>query len=206
MISLDTKIVSLGREPAIRIAQFALRWCKRELGVNNRKKYLPTWYIRMAPEDDLCGEYDDELNEVLIYWDQCEDVRELISTCIHEWVHQTQPITSKYFKYPGSYSRNPYERAARYREKKYTPILWEQIKNKVNKEDGRSNKDIKTFRGRTYEKNQRHEGRKAKVRRQREVKRIEVRYFNFKTSQFRYRIKRRGRERFLNGYVHNQSS
>ena len=160
MISLDTKIVSLGREPAIRIAQFALRWCKRELGVNNRKKYEPVWYIRMAPEDDLCGEYDDELNEVLIYWDQCEDVRELISTCIHEWVHQTQPITTKYFKYPGSYSRNPYERAARYREKKYTPILWEQIKNKVNKEDGRSNQNIKTLRSGPYEKNQRHEGRK----------------------------------------------
>jgi hypothetical protein len=132
MIYLNTPIAHLGREPSVRIANMALRWCKREFGINNRKKYLAQWYVRKGHTPDICGEYDDTDNEVLIYWDQCEDVRELISTCIHEWTHQLQPITTKYYKYPGSYSRNPYERQARYREKKYTPILWDSIKNKVN--------------------------------------------------------------------------
>jgi hypothetical protein len=141
MIYLSTPISRLGREPTVRIANMAMRWCRTNLGVNRRKKYEPLWYIHKGYEDKVCGEYDDTDNEVHIYWDQCEDVRELIETCIHEWTHQLQPITSKYYKYPGSYSRNPYERQARYNEKKYTPILWDNIKYKVN---GRSNKGPKT--------------------------------------------------------------
>jgi hypothetical protein len=141
MIYLSTPISRLGREPTVRIANMALRWCMRNLGVNNRKKYAPIWYIHKGCGDNVCGEYDDGDNEVHIYWDQCEDIRELIQTCIHEWTHQLQPITTKYYKYPGSYSRNPYERQARYNEKKYTPILWDEIKYKIN---GRSNKGPKT--------------------------------------------------------------
>jgi hypothetical protein len=137
MIYLSTPISRLGREPTVRIANMALRWCRTNLGVNNRKKYAPVWYVHKGYEDKICGEYDDTDNEVHIYWDQCEDVRELIETCIHEWTHQLQPIKTKYYKYPGSYSRNPYERQARYNEKKYTPILWDKIKYKIN---GRSNK------------------------------------------------------------------
>jgi hypothetical protein len=137
MIYLSTPISRLGREPTVRIANMALRWCRTNLGVNNRKKYAPIWYVHKGCGDNICGEYDDSDNEVHIYWDQCEDIRELIQTCIHEWTHQLQPITTKYYKYPGSYSRNPYERQARYNEKKYTPILWDEIKYKVN---GRSNK------------------------------------------------------------------
>jgi hypothetical protein len=133
MIYLSTPISRLGRQPTVRIANMALRWCERELGVNNRKKYKPVWTIRKGYEPDLCGEYDDEDNEIHVYWDNCDTVRELIQTCIHEWTHQLQPIRTKYFKYPGSYSRNPYERAARYAEKKHTPACWAHIKKHLNK-------------------------------------------------------------------------
>lgn len=132
MIYLSTPIKQLGRVEAVRIANFVLRWCKRELGVNKRKKFDPIWYV-VKGEEGLCGEYDHYENEVYIYWDQCDDVRELVSTCIHEWTHQLQPIRTKYFKYPGTYSRNPYERAARRNEDKYTPIVWKLIKPKINK-------------------------------------------------------------------------
>ena len=133
MIGLDTKINEIGRDPTVRIAHMALRWCKRKFGINKRKKYQPVWYVRRSDVPDICGEYDDEHNEVLVYWDQCEDVKEVIQTCIHEWTHQLQPITTKYYKYPGSYSRNPFERQARYKEKKYTPIFWDEYKDKINK-------------------------------------------------------------------------
>jgi hypothetical protein len=132
MIYLSTPIKKVGRVEAVRIANFVLRWCRRELGVNKRKKYYPVWYV-VKGEEGLCGEYDHDENEVYVYWDQCDDVRELISTCIHEWTHQLQPIRTKYFKYPGTYSRNPYERAARRNEEKYTPIVWRLIKPKINK-------------------------------------------------------------------------
>jgi len=105
----------------------ALRWCKRHLGVNKRKKFEPIWSVVKGYDTD-CGAYDADDNEIWIYWDQCEDVRELIATCIHEWTHQLQPIRTKYYKYPGSYSRNPYEREARRNEDKYTKECWTHIK------------------------------------------------------------------------------
>ena len=132
-IYLSTKIRSLGREPTVRIANMALRWCRRNIGINPRKHWLPAWYVIKSPLDDnVCGEYDCYDNEVFIYWDKCDDVRELINTCIHEWTHQMQPIRTKYYKYPGSYSRNQYERQARYNEMKYTPVVWKLLKNKIN--------------------------------------------------------------------------
>lgn len=127
MIYLNTKVQGLGRAPAVSIAQMAMRWCKRELGINKRKKFEPIWSIVKGDDTD-CGAYDADDNEVWIYWDQCEDVRELIATCIHEWTHQLQPIRTKYYKYPGSYSRNPYEREARRNEEKYTKQCWTHIK------------------------------------------------------------------------------
>lgn len=132
MIYLNTPIEKLGRVDAVRIANMVLRWCRTELGVNKRKKFDPIWSI-VKGEEGLCGEYDHYENEVHVYWDQCENVRELIATCIHEWTHQLQPIRTKYFKYPGTYSRNPYERQARRNEDKYTPIVWRLIKPKINK-------------------------------------------------------------------------
>lgn len=133
MIYLKTPIEKVGRVDAVRIVNMSLRWCKTHMGVNNRKKFAPIWSVRKGYDTD-CGEYDAEENEVLIYWDNCTDVRELIATCVHEWTHQLQPIRSKYFKYPGSYSRNPYEREARRNEDTYTPIVWKHIKHKINKD------------------------------------------------------------------------
>lgn len=127
MIYLNTKVQGLGRAPAVSITNMALRWCKRNLGVNKRKKFEPIWSVVKGYDTD-CGAYDADDNEIWIYWDQCEDVRELIQTCIHEWTHQLQPIRTKYYKYPGSYSKNPYEREARRNEDKYTKECWTHIK------------------------------------------------------------------------------
>jgi hypothetical protein len=133
-IKLETEIKSIGRVEAVRIANITLRWCKRVLGVNKRKRTLVTWYVRKGcGEEDTCGEYDATDNEVIIHWDNCIDVKELMETCIHEWTHQNQPILTKYDKYPGCYSRNPYERQARYAEKKWLPICWKELQSKINK-------------------------------------------------------------------------
>ena len=133
-IYLKTKIEDLGREPTVRIANMVFRWCRRNLGVNGRKKYAPVWYIRKGWSAGEMGEYDAYDNELFIYWDNIPNVRELIQTIVHEWTHQNQPILSKYYKYPGTYSRNPYERAARYAEMKWTPVIWNELKHKINKQ------------------------------------------------------------------------
>lgn len=131
-IYLKTKIDELGRAPTVRIANMVFRWCRRNLGVNGRKKWAPVWYIRKGWSDGEMGEYDAQDNELFIYYDNIPDVRELIRTIVHEWTHQLQPILTKYHKYPGTYSRNPYERAARYAELKWTPVIWQELKHKIN--------------------------------------------------------------------------
>lgn len=129
MIYLNTPVSTLGRSNAIALTRRTLKWCERTLGTNGRKRYRLRAYVRRGPDDDdICGEYDCWDNEIYIYWDKCDTVRELISTCIHEWTHSLQPILTKYYKYPGTYSRNPYERQARYNEKKWTPICWKEIR------------------------------------------------------------------------------
>ena len=133
-IYLKTKLSDLGRGPTVRIAHMVFRWCRRNLGVNGRKKYSPVWYIRKGWGPGEMGEYDAYDNELFIYWDNIPDVRELIRTIVHEWTHQNQPILTKYHKYPGSYSRNPYERQARYAELKWTPVIWKELKSKINKQ------------------------------------------------------------------------
>jgi hypothetical protein len=130
MIYLNTKVESLERKHAVALANMALRWCRTNMGTNNRKKYQPIWSVRIGWDSD-CGEYDATDNEVHIYYNNCHDVRELIGTCIHEWTHQLQPILTKYDKYPGTYSRNPYERQARRNEDKYLKPCWAHIKQKA---------------------------------------------------------------------------
>ena len=131
IVTLRTKLHEMERGPTVRIANLALRWCRDNMGVNNRKKFKPVWSILKGYDCELVGEYDDVMNEVFIYYGAIEDVKELIQTCIHEWTHQLQPITTKYFKYPGSYSRNPYERQAKYNEQKYYKECWNSIKKKI---------------------------------------------------------------------------
>ena len=135
MIYLKTKVKELGRQEAVRIAKTAFKWCERTLGENRRKKWKLSTYIRKAHDgDDTCGEYDCWDHEIYVYWNNCDDVRELIATCVHEWTHSLQPIITKYYKYPGTYSRNPYERAAKYAEQKWTPIVWREIRHNINKQ------------------------------------------------------------------------
>jgi hypothetical protein len=111
-----------------------MNWCRKEFGINKRKTYEVTWKcVKNWETDDECGQYLPEENEIEIYWNNMLTVREIIETCIHEWTHYHQPILTKYHKWQGSYSKNPFEVEARKNEKIYTPICWKEIKKKVNR-------------------------------------------------------------------------
>ena len=164
MIKLRTKINTLGRARAVSIANMSLRWCRSNMGVNQRKKFQPIWTIKKGYGDGNCGEYDAEDNEVFIYWDNITDVKELIGTCIHEWQHQLQPILTKYDKHPGTYDNNPYEIEARKVEKNLTPVCWLHIDKRINKTNyDKSNRSIRARRSSIDEKVKRPKGWQAKM-------------------------------------------
>ena len=133
-IYLNTPLSSLSRREIVRIGRMAERWCRKWMGVNNRKAYYPAVYFNIWPDDpDVCGEYESEWNEIYIFYRNCTDVREFLATLIHEWQHQLQPLRTQYFKYKGPYYRNPCEVEARKAEGEYLRPLWEGIKGRVNR-------------------------------------------------------------------------
>ena len=144
MVYLSTPTAKLGRSECVRICDMALRWCRRELGENNRKQYGIAWYIQKQEFGDM-GEYDGDDHEIYIFWNNNKNVKDLIQTCIHEYTHSLQPIRTKYWKFPGTYSRNPYERQAKYNEHKYLPECWQHINKRINKkQNGLRNRSLKT--------------------------------------------------------------
>jgi hypothetical protein len=133
-IYLNTKIDNLSRKEVARVGNMVFSWCRKNMGVNNRKHYLPTYYFSRWNEDPkVCGEYDDETNEIFVYYKNLTDIRELIQTIVHEWQHQLQPLRTQYYKYKGPYNRNPFEIEAKQAEEYYLKPLWETIKGKVNR-------------------------------------------------------------------------
>ena len=134
MIHLHTSTRNWKRREISRIVNLTMSWCRNNLGINNRKSYeLNIRILKNTESEDECGQYEAEWNEIEIYWNNMLSIKEIISTCIHEWAHSKQPIRSQYFKWKGSYHRNPFEVEARKYEKIYTPICWKEIKSKVNR-------------------------------------------------------------------------
>jgi hypothetical protein len=124
------------RREIVKIINLTMKWCLHNFGPNKRKRYeLTIACIKNTETDKECGQYCPEENLIEIYWNNLEDVREVIATCIHEWTHYKQPILTKYHKFTGPYCRNPFELEARKYEKKYTPLCWKDIKSKLNKQN-----------------------------------------------------------------------
>ena len=81
------------------------------MGVNGRKKYQPViaYYKSMEGDNDM-GEYRYWDNEIIVYYNNCRTVSNLIRTIVHEWQHQLQPMT-KYEKIHNEvgYDDHPFE-------------------------------------------------------------------------------------------------
>jgi hypothetical protein len=104
------------------------------MGINNRKKYLPTvTYYKSYEEDTDMGEYRYWDNEIIVYYNNCDSVGDLIRTILHEWQHQLQPM-GKYERMLDEvgYEEHPFEKEAEAAESKYKEV-WMEIKPKINK-------------------------------------------------------------------------
>ena len=104
------------------------------MGVNGRKKWdVVVTYYKSFEEDEDMGEYRYWDNEIIIYYNNCGSVENLIRTILHEWKHQLQPM-SKYERMldEHGYEEHPFEKEAEAAELKYKDV-WMSIKHFINK-------------------------------------------------------------------------
>jgi hypothetical protein len=114
------KIVTLGKE-----------WCIEKFGVNNRRSLKV--YMKPQTSGELCyGVYNADHNTITLHDNNCEDVKCLIKTLIHEYTHHLQPVKNSYKKLLNEYGyrNHPMEIEARKMEGYYID-LWMDIKDKL---------------------------------------------------------------------------
>jgi hypothetical protein len=122
------------RKDVVRIGRMAETWCRNHMGLNNKKQLqIIVSYWKSFDGDTDMGEYDPQDHAIYIYYNNIDNVKELLQTIIHEWAHSLQPLTSKWKEYNDvAYSRNPFEREAYKAEALYSE-LWKSIKHKLNR-------------------------------------------------------------------------
>jgi len=123
------------RKEAVRIGKMAVTWCMNNMGVNRRKKYAPNViFYKALPTDTCMGEYRYWDNELIVYWNNVDNVKHLIQTIIHEWQHQLQPMNNydKLAKEYG-YENHPLEIDATNAEAIHYKPMWMEIKPKLNR-------------------------------------------------------------------------
>ena len=131
--TIRSKIES--RALALRVGRMAEKWCRSNMGTNRRKKYDVAVTFYKSYEGDLdMGEYRYWDNEIIIYYNNCGNIKNLIRTIIHEWQHQLQPM-GKYEKVLDEigYEAHPFEKEAEAAEEKHYKQLWMDIKPKLNR-------------------------------------------------------------------------
>ena len=123
------------RNDTLRIGRQVIKWCRTNMGINSRKKWdvLVTFYKSLDEDTDM-GEYRYWDNEIIVYYNNCGTVENLIRTIVHEWQHQLQPM-SKYERLldEHGYEEHPFEIEAEAIEEQYYKQVWMDIKPTINK-------------------------------------------------------------------------
>lgn len=107
------------------IASLTLKWCKSNLGINEKKKRPVKLCIRIKPQKEgkyiVFGHYFSDINSIYVYGMRTISIRDIVATIIHEYTHYLQS-DKKYWEYFKThyYSTHPYERQARRNEERYT--------------------------------------------------------------------------------------
>ena len=118
-------------------AVLALKWCKKNLGLSERKKRKLILEIstrkRKMKKSYVFGTYCFYRNKIMIYEPNCSTLYDVVSTIIHEYTHYLQSRT-QYSRYEKThfYSTNPLEIEAKNNEKKYTKICFKEIRKLID--------------------------------------------------------------------------
>lgn len=92
------------------VCEFGLRFCEKELGVNNRHKTPLSYSIVKGNVKEL-GEFCSEHNRIRLFKKNIDTLDKFIKVFIHEYTHYLQPIKTKYYKMLDEYGydKHPHE-------------------------------------------------------------------------------------------------
>lgn len=109
----------------IEYAKLTLFWCIDNFGKCDRKKrdliLKPKENIKYIKRSKVFGTYCSYRNTIYIYLNNCETIKDIVSTIIHEYTHYLQSSTKySYYQSVYYYTQNPFEIEAKKNEEKYS--------------------------------------------------------------------------------------
>ena len=131
-MKLKTKTNNLTKKQIKNIVDNTISWCVLNLGVNNRRKYRFQISLKKQTKGELkYGEFCCISNKITIFYNNCENIKDVITTVIHEYTHYLQPVRTYYSVLYKTYSyyNHPMEVEARKNEKKYFRKVWKYYKS-----------------------------------------------------------------------------
>jgi hypothetical protein len=133
-INLYTPLEDIPKQDIVMISKNALEWAIRNLGgkrMNNKQplRLRYRWNVKK-----WSGEYIYKSNTIFVYPNGQRNVRDLIDTIIHEFIHHKQCMKryKRLLKRKG-YKDHPMEEEAIWFARMYRTPCWLSIKNKINK-------------------------------------------------------------------------
>jgi Zn-dependent peptidase ImmA (M78 family) len=130
MMRLNSASHDLDKNKFVKLVRKIFKWCKNNYGMNENHPIFKWKVIKNTKESDVYGIYILDDNCIEIYWNNMNNVSDIILTCIHEYNHYLQqPYRSKYLRV--AYSHNIYQRKAEHIALKDYKKCWKQIKTMV---------------------------------------------------------------------------
>lgn len=131
-ITLHTPLRRINDFELQKILKLTKKWCIKNFGLSHNNPKAKIYMTKQIYGQVCYGEYNPDSNVIYIYSNNCEDIKCLIKTFIHEYVHHLQPVKNSYKKLLEShgYKKHPMEIEARNMESYYI-YVWEDIKNKL---------------------------------------------------------------------------
>jgi hypothetical protein len=130
-LRLNTNTKKLTHKEIRKIVEKTIKYCVENLGTNKRRGKCGLVVRNQNPNEQerRYGEYCPETHTIRVFKNNCDNIKDLIITTLHEYTHNLQPIKSKYFKMlkVHGYDNHPMEIEAVENEKLCLDV-WKNIK------------------------------------------------------------------------------
>ena len=134
--NLYTPVKYQRRKRINKIIYLTIDWCINKWGINSEHEDIldiDIVYQRDCTNSETRGAYNSEMNEIEIFVFNNNNVRMLIDTVIHEFIHQKQDMSNYHtLLKKNGYGNHPLEIEADEIAKKYRKECWYSIRNFVN--------------------------------------------------------------------------
>ena len=133
-LGLNTQVNDMDIKSIRDVIKNTTKYCVDTFGVNNRKKTeFVVSICKQRGGDKSFGMYCPYENKITIHHNNCNTLKDLVQTVIHEYTHYLQPVKSSYDKLlkKHGYNNHPMEIEAREMENQYYKDCWNKIKNKI---------------------------------------------------------------------------